>query len=197
VHGRGTHKTCRVWPGSADCSFFSAFKKNRALAVQHLTEAKPVLSQFGQTPILARRDRARGTGNIAFALGQLIEQRLCLLQIARVKPFGEPAVDGCEQLPRLGLPPPFAPQPGEARCGAQLPRFRLLPPGGFERSAEAYFRSLLVRGIQAQPQLRITRLRNTRCRSARRGGAPPLSGAIPPQAGRYHDMGRQQRGILR
>jgi hypothetical protein len=31
----------------------------------------------------------------------------------------------------------------------------LLPPGGFERSAEAYFRSLLVRGIQAQPQLRI------------------------------------------
>jgi hypothetical protein len=31
----------------------------------------------------------------------------------------------------------------------------LLPPGGFERSAEAYFRSLLVRGIEAQPQLRV------------------------------------------
>jgi hypothetical protein len=29
-------------------------KKKPALAVQHLTEAKRILSQFGQTPILAR-----------------------------------------------------------------------------------------------------------------------------------------------
>jgi hypothetical protein len=29
-------------------------KKKRALALQHLTEAKRILSQFGQTPILAR-----------------------------------------------------------------------------------------------------------------------------------------------
>ncbi len=33
-------------------------KKKRALAVQHLTEAKRFLSQFGQTPILARVDAA-------------------------------------------------------------------------------------------------------------------------------------------
>ena len=33
-------------------------KKKRALAVQHLSEAKRVLSQFGQTPILARVDTA-------------------------------------------------------------------------------------------------------------------------------------------
>jgi hypothetical protein len=33
-------------------------KKKRALAVQHLREAKRVLSQFGQTPILARVDTA-------------------------------------------------------------------------------------------------------------------------------------------
>ena len=33
-------------------------KKKRALAVQHLTEAKRILSQFGQTPILARVDTA-------------------------------------------------------------------------------------------------------------------------------------------
>ena len=33
-------------------------KKNRELAVQHLTEAKRILSQFGQTPILARVDAA-------------------------------------------------------------------------------------------------------------------------------------------
>jgi hypothetical protein len=33
-------------------------KKKRALAVSHLTEAKRILSQFGQTPILARVDAA-------------------------------------------------------------------------------------------------------------------------------------------
>ena len=33
-------------------------KKRRALALQHLTEAKRILSQFGQTPILARVDTA-------------------------------------------------------------------------------------------------------------------------------------------
>jgi len=33
-------------------------KKKHALAVEHLTEAKRILSQFGQTPILARIDAA-------------------------------------------------------------------------------------------------------------------------------------------
>ena len=33
-------------------------KKKRALAVQHLTEARRILSQFGQTPILARVETA-------------------------------------------------------------------------------------------------------------------------------------------
>ena len=33
-------------------------KKKRALAVQHLTEAKRILLQFGQTPILARVEGA-------------------------------------------------------------------------------------------------------------------------------------------
>ncbi|HXW31264.1 MAG TPA: hypothetical protein VEK55_18025 [Xanthobacteraceae bacterium] len=33
-------------------------KKKRALALQHLSEARPILSQFGQTPILARVDTA-------------------------------------------------------------------------------------------------------------------------------------------
>ena len=33
-------------------------KKKRTLAVQHLSEARRVLSQFGQTPILARVDTA-------------------------------------------------------------------------------------------------------------------------------------------
>src|SRR4029077_7961711 len=59
------------------------------------------------------------------------------------------------KLARFGLPPPFAPQPGEARRGAQLPRFRLLPPGGFERSAELTSVRCSSGGIEAQPQLRI------------------------------------------
>jgi class 3 adenylate cyclase len=39
---------------------FYKVKKKRALAVEHLTEAKRILSQFGQTPILARVDAALG-----------------------------------------------------------------------------------------------------------------------------------------
>jgi hypothetical protein len=33
-------------------------KKKRALALQHLAEANRILSQFGQTPILARVETA-------------------------------------------------------------------------------------------------------------------------------------------
>jgi hypothetical protein len=33
-------------------------KRKRALALQHLTEAKRILSQFGETPILARVETA-------------------------------------------------------------------------------------------------------------------------------------------
>ena len=33
-------------------------KKKRALAVEHLTEARRILSQFGQTPFLARVEAA-------------------------------------------------------------------------------------------------------------------------------------------
>jgi hypothetical protein len=39
---------------------FYKVKKKRALALQHLTEAKRILSQFGPTPILARVDAALG-----------------------------------------------------------------------------------------------------------------------------------------
>jgi hypothetical protein len=37
---------------------FYKVKKKRAPALEHLTEAKRILSQFGQTPILARVDTA-------------------------------------------------------------------------------------------------------------------------------------------
>jgi hypothetical protein len=85
--------------------------------VQHLTEAKRVLFQFGQTPILARRDRARGTGNIAFALAHLVEQLLSLLQIERVETLGEPAADRSEQITGFIPLALIAPETGEAGGG--------------------------------------------------------------------------------
>ena len=54
-------------------------EKKRALAVQHLTEAKRILSQFGETPILAAsRRRSRNSDNsiryrqLSSARGRLI-----------------------------------------------------------------------------------------------------------------------------
>src|SRR5437899_1149308 len=88
-------------------------------------------------------------------LSQLVEQRLRLFQVGGIEALGEPAENGCEEVARPGRPALFAPKPGKAHRSAQLPRFRLLLPGGFERSAEAHLRSLLVRGIEAQPQLRV------------------------------------------
>ena len=52
--------------------------------------------------------------------------RLRLLQIARVKPFSEPAVDRSQQfasLLRLAL---VTPEAREAHCGAQFPGLGLL-----------------------------------------------------------------------
>ena len=52
--------------------------------------------------------------------GQLVEQRLSLLQIARVKPFGEPAVDRSEKLASLIPLALIAPEPCHAHGGAQF-----------------------------------------------------------------------------
>ena len=57
---------------------------------------------------------------------QLLEQRLSLFQIARVEPFGEPAVDGSKQIASLIPLALIAPEPRHARCGAEFPGFHLL-----------------------------------------------------------------------
>ena len=57
---------------------------------------------------------------------QLLQQRLRLLQIARVEPFSEPAVNRSEQfasLLRLAL---VTPEAREAHGGAEFQEFRLL-----------------------------------------------------------------------
>ena len=58
---------------------------------------------------------------------QLIEQRLGLLQIARVEPLSEPPVNRSEQFARLLQLALVAPETREARRGTQLVSLRLLP----------------------------------------------------------------------
>ena len=60
----------------------------------------------------------------AARLLQFGQQRLCLVQIARIKPFGEPAVDRSEQIAGLISVPLIAPEPRHAHCGAEFPGLR-------------------------------------------------------------------------
>ena len=57
---------------------------------------------------------------------QLLQQRLRLLQIARVEPFGEPAVDRSEQFARLLRLALVAPEAGEAGGSAKFEQERAL-----------------------------------------------------------------------
>jgi hypothetical protein len=59
-------------------------------------------------------------------LGQLLEQRLGLLQVERVEPFGEPVVDGREEIAGLVSFALIAPLPRHAHRGTQFPGLRLL-----------------------------------------------------------------------
>jgi hypothetical protein len=55
-----------------------------------------------------------------FSSCQLLQQRLCFLQIALIVSFGKPAIDLSEQLASLIPLAPIAPQPRKACCRAQL-----------------------------------------------------------------------------
>ena len=58
---------------------------------------------------------------------QLVQQRFCVFQIARIKPFSEPAVDRSEQVAGLITLALIAPEPRHAYRGAEFPGLRLLP----------------------------------------------------------------------
>jgi tetratricopeptide (TPR) repeat protein len=58
---------------------------------------------------------------------QLVQQRLRLFQIARIKPIREPAVDRREKLTSLIPFALIAPEPRHAYRGAEFPGLRLLP----------------------------------------------------------------------
>ena len=74
---------------------------------------------------------------------QLLQQRLRLLQIARVEPFRKPAVNRSKQFVRLLHLTLVAPAACEAHGGAEFPRFGLLLAGDGERSAEISFQGSL------------------------------------------------------
>jgi hypothetical protein len=52
----------------------------------------------------------------------LVEQRLRVPEVGGIEAFGEPAVDGGEQVMGLGASALVAPQAGETGSGAQLPQ---------------------------------------------------------------------------
>src|SRR5262249_23267143 len=73
--------------------------------------------------------------------GQVIEERLGLLQVKRVEAFGEPAIDGREQVASLGALALIAPEAGEVESCTQLPEFGALPLRHCYRVVKTIFRS--------------------------------------------------------
>src|SRR5262245_35175875 len=69
-------------------------------------------------------------------LCQLCQQRLRLLQIARVETLSEPPEHRSQQFARLLHLALVAPEAGEAHCGAQLKRLGILTLGDSQRLVE-------------------------------------------------------------
>src|SRR5437870_10300970 len=70
---------------------------------------------------------------------QFFEERLCLLEVSRLEPLREPAVNRRQHLPRFfSLPLPL-PQPAQAQRGSQLQRLRTLATGNLDRLTETGF----------------------------------------------------------
>ena len=83
---------------------------------------------------------------------QLLQQRLRLLQIARVKPFSKPPVNRSKQFARLLQLALVAPEACEAHGGAEFPGFGLLLARGGERAVVRQFR---FRSGSGEPERRF------------------------------------------
>ena len=83
---------------------------------------------------------------------ELIEQRLCLFQVGRVKALGELAIDRREQGARVPRPALLLPEPGEARGGSQLPRPGLTLAGQAQGLLETGLSFLDTRGWGRLPR---------------------------------------------
>ena len=76
-------------------------------------------------------------------MAQFLEQRLGLLQVRRIKPLSEPAIDLRQHLLGFFCLALLLPQPAQAHDGPQLQRFRLLPVGNLDRFEKIFFCFLL------------------------------------------------------
>src|SRR6266705_1483725 len=71
-----------------------------------------------------------------------VEKSFCRYEIGGFEPLGEAAVDRPQQPARLGHSLLFAPEPGEARSGPQLPGESALASRHLERPVEAFLGGL-------------------------------------------------------
>src|SRR6516162_10649286 len=88
----------------------------KALHTQRLMNTCPAL--------LRRKDVSTGV-----ALRQRVEQRLGLLQVCRIPPLGEPAVDGCQEVMGFLAFALLLPEASKAGSSTEFPRFGLLVLG--------------------------------------------------------------------
>ena len=89
-------------------------------------------------PHIGRAQSLRATCG-RHSCGELLQQRLRLLQIARVEPFSEPAVDRSQQFASLLHLALVAPEAREAHGGAEFQGFGLLLAGDGESALEIGF----------------------------------------------------------
>ena len=80
-------------------------------------ERFPVM-KHSHAPDAVLKEAASRRKCVRLSLRQLLQQRLRLFQIARVKPFSEPAVNGSQQFARLLHLALVAPETCEAHSGA-------------------------------------------------------------------------------
>ena len=144
-------QTPRLAPGNGSkgaCGRIPVAKADRPLLVQSRDVrgnagqlARRAQGRFGRArrgpSSCGRTDQPHQTMGVRTAGScQLVEQGFCVLQVGGVEALGKRAVDGCEQVARLAPPALVAPQPGEARGGAQFVAPRALLAGDREGGAE-------------------------------------------------------------
>src|SRR5215472_15282323 len=82
---------------------------------------------------------------------QLLNQRLRLLQIARVKALSKPPVNRRQQFARLLHLALVTPEACEAHCGAQLEHLRVLASGEIDCVMKASLGSLSLLAMRGKP----------------------------------------------
>ena len=109
----------------AKTALAEARRLNPQLILKWLAEQKERHTHPRCAKVSARRG-CRKNERSALSCRQLVEQRLSLLQIERIEPFGEPAVNRSEKFASLLLLALVAPEPRHAHRGAEFIGFCLL-----------------------------------------------------------------------